>query len=276
MESIPFYNVGKLKVYHYSRGSTEYTSTLITKEEAESLSSEWDIVPCWRLVYQDNSSQGYRTAHLLHGETNRMNTPDLINQINQRYIAGELPIYVSLDRTYAGALSIHNPNDFRVYFYANTDTCVGFAAPLSCQPLGLGLLHNPLPHKPSCFRIYTFCRGTPILKVEAILQRKNNQGSYTREEYLYPPCGQFNSLEHVKDALNSVIMMRGERNGFIYGFGMKKGRLTLCAPHRQPNDSFIRVLPIPPFVLGVHAPFVLKLVTLAYHRFQEEIDLLWM
>jgi hypothetical protein len=130
----------------------------------------------------------------------------------------------------------------------------------------------------SCVRVphlcfYTKCEiiqpavlvreDTPILFLRAYLYRKGNSSSgtyYIREETLVLPAGFYEDLGIMVATLNSSIAMRGERNGFIYNFEQKRGKLSIIATHRQPEPSSLEVTPLVS-TIGLEEACVLQLRT---------------
>jgi len=107
-------------------------------------------------------------------------------------------------------------------------------------------LLNPDLSKPSPFYMIVL-QFVPILHLKAYLYRKKKNkttaesGYYVVEETLYLPQGLYKDLTEVVAILNQTITLRGERNGFIYHFLTKNGKLVLESAHKQPEPSFIDI-----------------------------------
>lgn len=92
-------------------------------------------------------------------------------------------------------------------------------------------------------------QDTSVLQLKAYLYRKNGSAMkegayYTREETLVLPAGLYHDIGELVAALNSGISMRGARNGFIYNFEQKEGKLSIIASHRQPEPSILEIIPL--------------------------------
>ncbi len=88
-------------------------------------------------------------------------------------------------------------------------------------------------------------QDTPAFKFTAYLHRKKtNQPYYVREESVWLPKGVYTSMGHVAATLNQCITMRGERNGYIFHFVTHAGKLSVEASHKQPEPSFMEIVPL--------------------------------
>jgi hypothetical protein len=88
-------------------------------------------------------------------------------------------------------------------------------------------------------------QDTPIFKFTAYLHRKKtSQQYYAREEQIVLPKGVYIGIGHIAATLNQGITMRGERNGFIFHFVTRGGKLCVEASHKQPEPSFLEVVPL--------------------------------
>lgn len=92
---------------------------------------------------------------------------------------------------------------------------------------------------------YVVLNDIPVFNVKAYLYRKVKPGIqqkyYTREENIYIPRGIYTSIGEIAATLNQNIGMRGERNGYVYHFIARKGKLAIEAAHKQPEPSFMEV-----------------------------------
>lgn len=79
----------------------------------------------------------------------------------------------------------------------------------------------------------------------AHLYRKKDAGKYELSEDVYLQPGFYSSLEDVAAAIRAGIQMKGERNGGIFDIGVsvKRPVLRVMAHHRQPNPSYMVLLP---------------------------------
>lgn len=88
-------------------------------------------------------------------------------------------------------------------------------------------------------------QDTTAFKCTAYLHRKKtNQPYYVREESVWLPKGVYTSIGHVAATLNQGITMRGERNGYIFHFVTHGGKLSVEASHKQPEPSFMEIVPL--------------------------------
>jgi hypothetical protein len=82
-----------------------------------------------------------------------------------------------------------------------------------------------------------------IFTISAFLYRRNDKGYYQRDETLLLRAGIYPNLSVLVASLNAGITMRGERNGYIYHFLERNGKLSIMASHRQPDPSYIEIAP---------------------------------
>lgn len=84
-----------------------------------------------------------------------------------------------------------------------------------------------------------------VFKCTAYLYRKKaDQPYYIRDDIIRLPKGVYANIGHVAAALNQGIRMRGERNGFVFSFVTRGGKLCMEASHKQPEPSFIEIQPL--------------------------------
>ncbi len=101
----------------------------------------------------------------------------------------------------------------------------------------------------------------PVFKFTAYLHRKKStQPYYVREETIALPKGVYCGIGHVAATLNQNITMRGERNGYIIHFVTRNGKLCIEASHKQPEPSFVEVIPLH-YGLGLTEQDVVRLRT---------------
>lgn len=90
---------------------------------------------------------------------------------------------------------------------------------------------------------------TPVFEVTAYLFRKRDAGFYTKSEVVCIPPGFYADLETFVATLNLSVSMRGERNGYIYNFFIRRTRkgetfIGVEASHRQPEPSSLVIRPM--------------------------------
>lgn len=91
----------------------------------------------------------------------------------------------------------------------------------------------------------TVLQDTPVFKFTAYLHRKkSDQPYYVREDIISLPKGVYVGIGNVAATLNQNITMRGERNGFIVHFVTRGGKLCVEASHKQPEPSFVEIVPL--------------------------------
>jgi hypothetical protein len=81
-----------------------------------------------------------------------------------------------------------------------------------------------------------------------------------REETIVLPRGVYKDIGYIAATLNQGVGLRGERNGFIYNFITRGGKLAIEASHKQPEPSFMEIVPCN-FGLGLMEQDVLHLRT---------------
>lgn len=91
--------------------------------------------------------------------------------------------------------------------------------------------------------IYVVFNDTPAFDITAYLHRKKVGLHYARKETVTLRQGVYFGIGNVAASLNDSVQMRGERNGFIYHFISKKGKLCIESSHRQPDPSFLEIIP---------------------------------
>lgn len=108
---------------------------------------------------------------------------------------------------------------------------------------------------------YFVLNDTPVFQVTAYIHRKKkSSGTYARQETITIHKGVYQGLGAVATALNHSINMRGERNGYIFHFITLKGKLSMEASHKQPEPSFMEIVPLVSN-LGLTEESVLRLRT---------------
>lgn len=81
--------------------------------------------------------------------------------------------------------------------------------------------------------------------ITAYLHRKKTTNThYARKEIVVLPKGVYFGVGSIAAALNQKVTMRGERNGYIYHFITKKGKLSIESSHKQPEPSFMEIVPM--------------------------------
>ena len=88
----------------------------------------------------------------------------------------------------------------------------------------------------------------PLFDLTAYIYRKKDAGYYVKTETLVMKAGFYSCMDTFIAQLNYCIKMRGERNGYIYHFIKGKEFMTLAveAAHRQPDPSYIDIMPLNP------------------------------
>lgn len=92
--------------------------------------------------------------------------------------------------------------------------------------------------------VYLVLQETPIFEITAYLHRKKAGMHYSRKDTVTLHPGIYYGIGNVAAGLNDSITMRGERNGFIYHFITRKGRISIESSHRQPDPSFLEIVPL--------------------------------
>jgi hypothetical protein len=92
--------------------------------------------------------------------------------------------------------------------------------------------------------VYLVLQETPIFEITAYLHRKKAGMHYSRKDTVTLHPGIYYGIGNVAAGLNDSITMRGERNGFIYHFITRKGKISIESSHRQPDPSFLEIVPL--------------------------------
>ncbi len=91
---------------------------------------------------------------------------------------------------------------------------------------------------------YLVLQEQPIFDVTAYLHRKKAGLHYSRKDTVVLKAGIYFGIGNVAASLNDSITMRGERNGYIYHFITRKGKICVESSHRQPDPSFLEIVPL--------------------------------
>lgn len=91
---------------------------------------------------------------------------------------------------------------------------------------------------------YLVIQPSPILDITAYLHRKKAGLHYSRKDTVSLKPGIYFGIGNVAASLNDSITMRGERNGYIYHFITRKGKICIESSHRQPDPSFMEIVPL--------------------------------
>jgi hypothetical protein len=149
-------------------------------------------------------------------------------------------IFIAL-QVRAGELTIHSGYNSKVHVIENDTRFLFELNPFQAIHVSWNYL---LTDKREWYMPIIAMEDTPIMSMYAEVYRKNNRGVYNLSETVVLPKGIYYTVQYISDILNRHIEMRGERNGFIYTFSQKKHRLVVCAAHKQPEPSFLRITPL--------------------------------
>lgn len=92
--------------------------------------------------------------------------------------------------------------------------------------------------------VFVVLKETPVFNITAYLHRKKAGMHYSRQDTVSLPSGVYFGLGGIAASLNDSVKMRGERNGFIYHFITRKGKICIESSHRQPDPSFLEIVPL--------------------------------
>jgi len=99
-------------------------------------------------------------------------------------------------------------------------------------------------HKGSIMDTYVAFTDIQAFAITAYLHRKKVGLHYSRKDIITLPAGVYFGLGAIAASLNDSIKMRGERNGYIYHFISRKGKICIESSHRQPDPSFLEISPL--------------------------------
>jgi hypothetical protein len=119
--------------------------------------------------------------------------------------------------------------------------CIGSWNPCEFKEVSEDALYNG-----SNMMIDTYIAFSDIqaFSITAYLHRKKAGLHYSRKDVISLPAGVYFGLGAVAASLNDSIQMRGERNGYIYHFISRKGKICIESSHRQPDPSFLEIVPL--------------------------------
>ena len=156
---------------------------------------------------------------------------------------------------------IENTSNEDIYLCGN-NYHIALLGPLQVHFIGMDDLRGEVESVSPPFvspPFHVVFQDTPVFNTAAYLYRKKG-GYYTREETVYLLAGVYNSVAAISAALNANVNMRRERNGFVYNFITRNGRLSIEASHKQPEPSFLEITPLISG-LGLTEPANLRLRT---------------
>ncbi len=159
-----------------------------------------------------------------------------------------------------GIAIINNSQECMVLFGYNSDSRTSFCVDtwggneVKVVP-EFALLNGGILEPIVCFQ------DTPAFTITAYLHRKKTTNThYARTEIVMLPKGLYFGVGSIAAALNQNVTLRGERNGYVYHFITKKGKLSIESSHKQPEPSFMEIVPML-HTLGMHDENVLRLRT---------------
>lgn len=119
-----------------------------------------------------------------------------------------------------------------------TSSCIGIFHPNHSMTLTWNSLVNGI------YNGFLVLSDIHVFTCTAYLHRKKiDTPYYTRVDDIILPKGVYTSIGHLAAVLNQQTSMRGERNGYIFQFISHKGRLSIESSHKQPEPSFLEVIP---------------------------------
>lgn len=229
------------------RNGSKHTTRVLHEMDFEQLSTKYQV----KLNIDINIIVASNICHpckvpWIRGETN---LASIINAFNKRFMEGQSPLVFDFLSLCEGEVMVTNTCDEDAYIFLYAYDLVAMVPAGGTTMVKVNALLNFGAPKMFAWRDhpYVVVGDVPILHLKATLQRKNGGGSYVREETLALRSGFFRDEDEFVDHINKCIMMRGERNGFIYHATMEYGVITLHATHRQPNGSFVEVTSLYPF-----------------------------
>lgn len=173
----------------------------------------------------------------------------IVNRLNKEHVLGRSPLVFEYYSILEDEVMICNKGTHNAYVFLYAYDFVGMVPAGGVLTVDLnrlinfGSIEHFTTHHP-----YIVVGEVPILHLKATLQRKNDAGSYEKEERLILKPGIFSNSDELADHINSCITMKGERNGLIYHVSIDQGVLILHATHRQPNGSYVEVTSLYPFI----------------------------
>jgi hypothetical protein len=160
-------------------------------------------------------------------------------------IHGHVLMMQTLDKA-VPTVSITNTSNERMIILVSSDVTgtfiIGFMEATETISVEMSVFKTGVLHSIPCVVVL---EDTFVFKCTAYLHRKKiTQPYYAREEILCLPKGVYMGIGHVAATLNQEIVMRGERNGYIYHFVTHGGKLSVEASHKQPEPSFMEIVPL--------------------------------
>ena len=231
----PLINLGRRVAYFVQTDGERHTFTL-SEEEVEFYSSQIDHVEqTWIFAFDGLLGS---TFTIENGRT----VANFINRWNFSAIGhGHHTLAVYIDFSYR--ITVINTCPIVVHLWGG-DKYKGSWAPGEMRVFTMAEFFSS-SFGPSPIMVMT---TTPLFDVSAQLFRKRDAGFYTKTEVLSIPPGFYRDLESFVAMLNLSVSMRGERNGYIYNFFIRRTRkgesfIGVEASHRQPEPSSIVIRP---------------------------------
>lgn len=230
-----------------------YNATSLAPDLAEPLQATLEVHSDWEqatfaAVVPEDLSKSFSFGR----RAEPTNLASILNRWNVAFKDGISPLaFYIIDAT---TVLVLNMSEHEVWLYVNGRHRVAVFPAMGSGNVKTEWLAGWVPESDAGGAPIVVLSNTLVLYAEAILHRKNDKGSYRVDEYLFASPGVYETGDELVAHLNARNKMRGERNGTIFHFVWKAGRIQVHATHRQPKPSLLILTPVAGVSLGLSQP----------------------